>query len=490
MAHIFSKKLFAVLILITALSVKAPLFSADADLKGPYRALPGLIDLRSNFSDGKHSIDELVLMARSRGFKVLFINDHERIKLSYGINPFRNIFRYTKEFPSIMTHGPEKFLKKIERVSKKYPDMIIIPGCETSPFYYWTGSWFKKNLTAHEYDRRILILNLDRAEDYDLLPTLGNKNSLKYTRDLLPGLIFYIVPFLIGAFLLKWRGFFRYMGGFLLIFSILGMMDYNPFRSSLFSPYKGDQGIAPYQEVIDYVNQRGGFTFWNYPEQKSGRRKHGPIYVDTPPYPQVLLQSKNYTGFSAIYGEYTTVTKPRGTWDRALLEYCRGQRERPPWAISTADFHEEGRLGLKLGAFPTTFLVNKVTKAGVLEALKKGRMYDSRGDGAVWPTIDDFHVTGKADRKAFMGETLTAARFPVISLRIAYNTGKEAPVTIQLIRGGELIQTFSGTAPMEVEFVDKGVPEGALTYYRLMDPREFLISNPIFVRYNPASTAQ
>ena len=43
-----------------------------------------------------------------------------------------------------------------------------------------------------------------------------------------------------------------------------------------------------------------------------------------------------------------------------------------------------------------------------------------------------------------------------------------------------------GEAQMDM---DKGVPEGALTYYRLMDPREFLISNPIFVRYNPASTA-
>jgi hypothetical protein len=43
----------------------------------------------------------------------------------------------------------------------------------------------------------------------------------------------------------------------LIIFSILAIVDFNPFRSSLFSPYEGDQGIAPFQELINYVNQEG-----------------------------------------------------------------------------------------------------------------------------------------------------------------------------------------------------------------------------------------
>jgi hypothetical protein len=64
-----------------------------------------------------------------------------------------------------------------------------------------------------------------------------------------------------------------------------------------------------------------------------------------------------------------------------LNEYSQGKRERTPWGISTSDFHEDGRLGLKLGAFPTTFLVKSFSKGGVLEAMEKGRMYSSRGDG-------------------------------------------------------------------------------------------------------------
>lgn len=426
-------------------------------------------------------------MASSRGFKVLFINDHDRIALAYGVPPFRNILRYKKEFPSIMTHGPEEFLEEISRVSRKYPDIIIIPGCTISAYYYWTGSLLKKTLTAHEYDRKIIIANFDQVDDYALIPNLANELSFKYTKRLLPGLMVFLVPLFIGFVLLRWKGFFRLIALILIIFSILAIVDFNPFRSSLFSPYEGDQGIAPFQELIDYVNQRGGLSFWNYPEQRSGVRKYGPINVSTPPYPQVLHQSRNYTGFAAIYGDNITVTDPGNLWDMILNEYSQGKRERAPWGISTADFHEDGRLGLKLGAFPTTFLVKSFSKGGVLEAMRKGRMYSSRGDGFTWPRLDDFIVLGKGGEKAYMGETLTTPNFPVIKFRVSYHSEKQISMTLYLIRGGTLLHTFKGVTPMEIEYVDEKATPGEKTYYRLMDSKKHLTSNPIFVTYNPSS---
>ena len=460
---------------------------ADSNQKNPYQAVPGLMDLRSTFSDGSHSIEDLVVLARSRGFKVLFINDHNRIALSYGVPPYRRITRYKKEYPSIMTHGSEKFLAEIDRISRKYPDTIIFPGCVTSAFYYWSGSWFKKNLTAHEYDRRILITNLNRAEDYNQIPSVGNKLSFNYTRQLLPGMVIFIFPLVVGVFMLRWRGTSRFIGLLITVLSILALIDYNPFRSSVFSPYHGDAGVMPFQEVIDYVNERGGLSFWNYPEQRSGVRKHGPIHVNTPPYPQVLHQTENYTGFAAIYGDRITITEPGREWDRVLNEYCRGVRARPPWGISTADFHQDGRLGLKLGVFPTTFLVKEFSKKGVLEALVKGRMYSSRGDGTVWPKLDYFNILGKTSEKAFMGETLETSHFPLIKFRVSHKTKKKAPITMALIRGGILVETFRSEAPMEVEYMDKGIPPGEMTYYRLMDTRKHLTSNPIFIKYQPRS---
>ena len=150
------------------------------------------------------------------------------------------------------------------------------------------------------------------------MPNLHNSLSLKYTRQLLPGLIAYIVPLLIGLYLLRWKGTTRIIAFALIIFSILAMIDYNPMRSSLYSQYAGDQGIKPFQDMIDYINRQGGYAFWNYPEQKSGTRPMGPIYLDTPPYPQVLHESRDYSGFASIYGAKTTITNPGREWDRVL----------------------------------------------------------------------------------------------------------------------------------------------------------------------------
>lgn len=454
---------------------------ADTDHETGYIQVPGLIDTRSAFSDGKHSIEELAGIARSRGFRLLFINDHDRISLSYGIPPFRNLIRKKEEFPSIQTNGPEEFLKEIERVSKLYPDMIIIPGCETSAYYYWTGSYFNEDLTANDYDKRMLILNFNLPSDYNHIPNLHNKPGFRYTKKLLPLAVVFTAGFLLGVYLLFSKGVYRISGIIIAVISLLGLIDHNPFRSSLFTQYDGNQGIKPYQELIDYVNERGGLAFWNYPEQKSGVRKHGPIYVNTPPYPEVIHESVNYTGFSAIYGEYTSAAKPGGEWDRVLMEYCGGKRENPPWGISTADFHED--TSIKLGAYPTTLLVKEFSGKGVLDAIKNGRMYCSRGDSKTWPKLEYFNVADNKEKKYVMGESMTTNEFPVIKFKVLHETNK--PMTLMLIRGGELIETINEKTPVEFELTDRSIPQGEKTYYRIIDSREHLVSNPIFVTYKP-----
>ena len=473
------------LIFLALLLICGPLPSAAMAYQGaPYMSVSGLIDLRTTFSDGDHSIEELAGIARSRGFKVLFINDHERIALSYGVQPFRHVLRYKKEFPSITTHGPAKFLKEIKRVSNIYPDMIIIPGCEISPYYYWSGSYFKGNLTAHGYDRRVIIINFDEPEDYEGLPSPGNHLSFRYTLKKLPGLGIFLIPLLIGGVLLRYKGFFRNTGAFIIILSAISIINYNPFRGAIYDQYDGDRGVAPHQEVIDYVKERGGMSFWNYPEQRSGQRKHGPIFVSTPPYPEVLYQSQNYTGFSAIYGDRNTITEPGKLWDMLLEAYGRGERSRPVWGISTADFHGDGRLGLALGAYPTTFLVREFSKEEILKAMEKGRMYSSFGDGHVWPKLDYFQISGKASQTAHMGDTITVGYPPVIRFRVSYDAVRPRKMTLLLIRGGKVIQRYREETPIEGEYIDKEAPPGRKSFYRLMDADKRLVSNPIFVNYH------
>lgn len=487
--HAF-KTLFTAIPLVGAflLFSGTPASPAEEGWETPYTPVPGLMDLRSTFSDGAHSIETLAKIARARGFRVLFINDHSRVELSYGVPPFRRILRYRQGRPSIATHGAKAFLREISTVSNIYTDTIIIPGCETSAYYYWTGSYFKDSLTAHGYDKKMLIVNFVKPEDYEGIPSLGNSFSFRYTSRLMPGLILFVVSLIMGMVLLRWERPFRIAGLCIIILSILAIVDYNPFRGSLFTPYDGDQGIAPFQEVVDYVKERRGFCFWNYPEHRSGIRKHGPISLATPPYPQVLYESRNYTGFAAIYPDNSTITEPGNLWDALLRAYCRGKRKAPVWGIAAADFHEDGRLGLPLGALPTTFLVRKFSKREILDALRKGRMYCSLGDGHSWPKLDYFHASGDAKEAAVMGETLSTTAVPVIRFKVSNNRSEQGPMTILLIRDGTVIHTVNGLPPMDVEYIDRDAPVTGKSYYRIMEKNGHLISNPIFMVYRPSSS--
>ena len=154
----------------------------------------------------------------------------------------------------------------------------------------------------------------------------------------------------------------------------------------------------------------------------------------------------------------------------------------PRWQ---AAFHEDSRLGLKLGAFPTTFLVKEFSKAAVLDAIKQGRMCCSRDDGSSWPQIDDFEVLGSEGGRAQMSETLTTAVFPTIQFRISYKGDERVPMTVYFLREGTVLQTLQGETPLECELLDREAPAGRMTYYRLVDSQKHLTSNPIFVRFKP-----
>ncbi|MBW1707513.1 MAG: hypothetical protein JRJ86_20510 [Deltaproteobacteria bacterium] len=461
------------------------LFSSYPVMAAGYVQVPGLIDLRTTYSDGELDLESLVRLAKARGFGVLFINDHDRLAMEYGLFPLKNILKKRVELNSINKGGPEKYLNGIKRIQGKHPDMIIIPGSETAPFYYWTGSYFKNTLTAHNHERRILIIGLENPDDYKELPILHNGFSTRYVRTSLPIIIFFLIPLALGILLLKWKGFSRISGFIICGVSLLFIINTDPFRSSPFDQYHGDHGIAPYEKVIDYVDKRGGLTFWNYPETRSGRRKLGPIFVDTPPYPEVLEQSRGYTGFAALYGDTITITEPGNEWDRVLTEYCRGERDRPVWGISTADFHKDAGSGEKLGNFPTIFLVRERTKREILFAMRQGRMYACRGKYPQHMVLDDFSVcSGGCKTRAVSGDEMILTENAKVHVFLLLKKPTKNRVKVRLIRSGEVLEVFEGSLPMEIDYEDRFFKPGKKIYYRI-DARGCgaLVSNPIFVTF-------
>jgi len=464
---------------------------ADEDIH-EYIQVPGLIDIHTDFSDGAHTLEFLIKLAKKRGIDVLFINDHDRKVLEYGVRPFQNILKKRVEEPSINKRGPENYLNMIKSASKKYPDSILIPGAESAPFYYWKGSYFKKTLTACDWERHLLIFGLEEPKDYKELPILHNGHSTKYILSSIPIASFLFLALLIvGLYMIKWKGIIRYSGITISVFALLLLFNNHPFKSSPYDQYHGPQEISPYQLLIDYVNSRGGMVFWNHPETKSGKGKLGPIFRDTTPYPQVLKESTNYTGFAALYGDAITITEPGNIWDKVLIEYCSGQRANPVWGISSADFHREGGAGENLGNFPTFFLVKSKTKKDILDALKKGRMYACRGDvDSPRLILEDFSISdSKSSQKVVMGEEIFSKGYPSINIRISTTDSEKGnSITVRLIRSGNLLETFSVETPLSIYFEDDFFEPGKKIYYRLdaIDKKgRKLVSNPIFVEFQP-----
>ena len=363
----------------------------------------------------------------------------------------------------------------------------MIPGSESVPYYYWTGSYFQKNLTAHDHEKRILTIGMENPGDYENLPIIHNGFSTRYMKKAITGALLFLGSLFLGLYLLTEKGFFRVAAIFLVAFSLLAILNTAPLRSSPYTQYMGDQGIAPYQHLIDYVDEKGGMTFWNYPETRSGVRPYGPIFLSTPPYPEVLEQSRRYTGFAAIYGDAITITEPGHEWDRVLQEFCRGRRGKPVWGIATADFHRDGAAGEKLGNYPTVFLVRKKTRTEVLAAMRAGRMYAVRGKYPQRLIINDFSVSSSGeDKRAVSGEEIQIRRTAKIRIKLSLKKPVDQTIKIRLIRSGKLIKVFENKLPVDIEFEDKYHRQGEKIYYRI-DARAgkagALVSNPIFVTF-------
>jgi hypothetical protein len=300
-------------------------------------------------------------------------------------------------------------------------------------------------------------------------------------------MVFFAV-FLLSAYLLLQKGNFRKVGFVIALLSIALMINHHPFKSSRFDPYHGNQGTAPYQEVIDYAKSRGGLVFWAHPESNYSRNgvQMGPIKMITEHYPDVLLDSRHYTGFAALYGDSSSAADAGGLWDKVLVDYCRGRRGQPVWAIAGADFHQEQN-GLDLDTFQTIFLIHAKRSQAVLQALEQGRFYAVQKSKDSRLSLDQFKIRdNSSDKVGIMGEKIYVTGTPILEGRISALDRGRQDVAISIVRGGKKTWSFAGQTPLDFHLVDQDGWKGK-TFYRLDVKSKtggHLLSNPIFVMRN------
>jgi hypothetical protein len=449
--------------------------------------IPGVIHVHTIFSSGEYSLEALVNIAKEKGIEVLIPTDHDLVVMEYGIFPLRNIIKKRVENKSIINLGPENYLNAITQINKNQKRVLVIPGVQSSPFYYWTGSPFNKDLTANNYRKELILIGMMKADDYMNLPLMHRESPKKINSTYLPRFIIFIISLLLGVFLSFQKGSYRFFGFGVVFLSLIMLINHHPYRSSRFDPYYGDKGIQPFQDVIDYVDQRKGLVFWTHPESQyaAGGVKMGPITLQTRPYPEALLESKDYTGFSGLYGDRTTAETPGNLWDQALLEYCEGKREKPVWVIAESDFHKKKSQGgaVHFDTFQTIFLAKNKRMQTIINSLASGKVYALRKSGNVRLSLDRFQVGSKGHKVlANMGEKLNTPSEPEIHIRISASDKGTYPIKISLIKRGRIFRHLDEETPFETKILDEDTWEG-ISFYRLeVEGRPGkILSNPIFV---------
>ncbi len=316
-----------------------------------------LLDVRSNHSDGAHSMDMLATLALKRGIDTLVFGEHDRYTIRFGLDPLAQWVGVSMEHPSLYETGLEAFFDDLKRVRNKYPQLHIMAATESTPGYYWSGIPFK-DLSLHEAERHIIALGVERQEQIEALPSYDLRNikgSFMFSLS-----IWFFAIFILIMILLRRR---KRSVALLLAASFIAFL----------STWLLQKKVDPDVDFINTAREQGLFTIWTHPGTLSGVRE-GPmgVQLNTPPYNQRVFEAPTADAFAAVYGDTDDNTLPGGVWDRFMMDYMLGYRLQPIWGVSAGDYHEEGQANEYLGNFPMDVWSDGEGSEAVMHALRAG----------------------------------------------------------------------------------------------------------------------
>lgn len=450
---------------------------------GPeFRPLVAAFHVHSTVSTGTLSLDELAERAERLGIDAVVLTENFVLRYEYGLFPLRGSIRHTVALPSVLDYGLERYFADVAAAQARHPKVLLVPGVEVVPHYFWTGSLADRSLTMHNSQKNLLVLGLSKPEDYASLPVNGNQASYHYgwnsLWELAPAVLF--VP---AVWLMTRR--YRIAAAMLGLTGGLLLASAWPFGQPVFSFYGDRLGDRPYQAFIDAAIERGGLVVWSMPEARDFNvYPFGPlgnVTVKTDPYPEALVQTTGYTGFGGLYQDTRTVTQPGGIWDQVLKQYLIGQRSQPPFVFGEIAFHTPGSAGIELDQVLTVLWVKDRTADGLIDALRQGRFY-ATGKNL---RLDTFHVESHGGQRLVTpGEALdlTDARNVTVRLSVIATDKGAYPISVTIIRSGQIVSKVAGVTPFEQQFVDDAVSLDTRNFYRVVvEGAGEILSNPIFI---------
>ncbi len=493
-----------ILVMAAALGSTVPAWGGDTSETG-VRPLVAALHVHSSVSTGGLSLEQVVEQAEKLGLDAVLLSDNFLLQYEYGIWPLRGVFRRTVALPSVLEHGVGQYLAEIAAVQARHQGVLLIPGIEVAPHYYWTGSLPERNLTMHDAQKNLLVFGLAQPEDYAALPVAGNPSSYRYgwtsALSLTPGLLFVPAAWLwrrhnyrtrlVGVVPYKLTDRYRTPALLLAGLALLLLLHASPLGQPVFSIYESGLGYRPYQALIDTAVQRGGTVVWSMPEARAFHVQAygllGQVTIKTNPYPDALLFTTGYTAFGGVYEETRTATRPGGIWDQVIGLYLNGHRAKPPYATGELAFHGPGHDAKALDRVLTVFWVRDRTAAGLAEAMQAGHMYGVEQYRKEFGLrLESFRVECQGgSRGAGSGDTLDpqGARDLTVHVSVSATDRGAHPIKVTIIRSGQVVARLVGETPFDHRFVDERVLSNERIAYRVEIRGDGeILSNPIFVK--------
>jgi len=378
------------------------------------------VHLHSTISTGTLEPPAIVTLARQAGLDAVIFTDSALRRWEYGVWPARAWIKRVMEQPSVLSFGAKRYLDTLRPLST--PELLVLPGLEAAPFYYWRRSPFdRRGGQIRSWNQHLLVFGLEDPRAIQTLPL------------------------------------------------------------NAFDPYQGNRGAAPYQRFIEAMTAQGGLVFWAHPEMGHAG-EHGPVEDYTDPYPHLLELTSGYHGFAITYLDKLTFVEVGGLWDRLLTAYCTGRRRQPVWILGELDWRKPEER--PLDRMVTMVMASERTADAVVHALRTGRMWVVFRIGRQAPVLHRFEATALTGHvTAGIGQSI--APIGPIRIQVSGHRGspEPGPAHVFLIKDGAVLHMEEVTAD-EFDLVWTDDAPSTRGFYRAVfqGPSGLIYTNPIFVR--------
>lgn len=440
-----------------------------------YKTINCVLHVHSMYSGTRYTMEEIVKLAKETNIDVVVLTDHYLQQVEFGLWPFREILKTNVNLPSVMKLGLEKYLNEINNINNLQKDVLLIPGIEITPHYFWSTSYETNELIINNLHKHMILISEDKNL-YLNLPVIGNENVRKFKLlSLWP-----IIILLLGFFL---------KSKITIIISIILLAANYPFEYYQFNQYR-NYTEQPYQNLINYINEFNQkqnsdyIIIWAHPEAPNYEKKFFlknfkklKIYTQTKTYPESLLKTSNYDGFSIFAEGCKKVGSINGLWDYLLTEYCKGKIKKPAWCYSELDF---GETKDNINVRKNVLYVKEKNYQNIISALKNGNFYSLWCNEEEELILKNFKFCGKE----ILFGTTNKINDEVISLNfeIIFSNNKNLLTKIHIIRNNNTVFQKEAETPVKINFKEPKPKEKS--YYRIYVESKYphkLATNPIFI---------